>query len=42
MDLIDSGKSIRKLRSWVAEQNLKPMKRLERFDEMLDQANAGS
>jgi anthranilate phosphoribosyltransferase len=42
MDLIDSGKSIRKLRSWVAEQNLKPMKRLERFDEMLDLANAGS
>jgi anthranilate phosphoribosyltransferase len=42
MDLIDSGKSIRKLRSWVEEQNSKPMERLERFDEMLDLAIAGS
>lgn len=42
MDLMDSGKSIKKLRCWVAEQNSEPGERLEWFDEMLDLACAGS
>jgi anthranilate phosphoribosyltransferase len=42
MDLIDSGKAIKKLRSWVAEQNLRPGESLERFDEMLNLAYAAS
>ncbi len=41
-DLLDGGKSVKKLKSWVAEQNSDPGERLERFEEMLALACAGS
>jgi anthranilate phosphoribosyltransferase len=41
-DLLDSGKSVKKLKSWVAEQNSDPGERLERFEEMLALACTGS
>ena len=37
-DIIDSGKPIKKLRAWVAEQNSDPSPRLEMLEEMLAQA----
>ncbi len=41
-NLLDIGLPIKKLRSWVAEQNSNPGERLERFEEMLAWAYAGS
>lgn len=41
-DILDSGRSVKKLRSWVAEQNADPGEHLERFDEMLSLAYASS
>jgi len=34
-EIIDSGKPIKKLKAWVAEQNLEPKERLERLEDML-------
>jgi len=37
-DIIDCGKPIKKLKAWVAEQNLDAGRPLEKFEEMLAQA----
>ncbi|OPY53560.1 MAG: Anthranilate phosphoribosyltransferase [Methanosaeta sp. PtaU1.Bin060] len=37
-DLLDSERPIRKLRAWVAEQNSDPKERLERLDDLTNQA----
>ena len=34
-DIIDSGKPIKKLKAWVAEQNSDPSPHLEKLEEML-------
>ena len=34
-DIIDCGKPIKKLKAWVAEQNLDAAPRLEKLEEML-------
>jgi hypothetical protein len=39
-DIIDSGKPIKKLKSWVAEQNSNPEAQLEKFEDLLAQAYA--
>jgi anthranilate phosphoribosyltransferase len=39
-DIIDSGKPIKKLKAWVAEQNSNPKEQLEKFEDMLAQAYA--
>ena len=41
-EIIDSGKPINKLKAWVSQQNTNPGERLERLEEMLDLACAGS
>jgi anthranilate phosphoribosyltransferase len=40
-EIIDSGRAIRKLQEWVAQQNVDAGPRLERLREMLDAACAG-
>ncbi|VVB72848.1 Anthranilate phosphoribosyltransferase [uncultured archaeon] len=39
-DIIDRGLAIKKLRSWVEEQNASPEQRLQMLDEMLEKAYA--
>jgi thymidine phosphorylase len=37
-DIIDSGKPIKKLKAWVAEQNSDPSSATERLEELIAQA----
>jgi anthranilate phosphoribosyltransferase len=39
-EIIDSGKTIKKLRAWVTQQNSEPGEKLEKLDDMLSQALA--